>query len=79
MATYQAIGRSVQRNRDNTFTVKVEFMDERTGRAVQMETYTVEALEALNKYVFKDLQALKDRDHDVALNAAIVGVLLGEV
>lgn len=76
---FQAIGRAVQRNRDNTFTVKVEFFDERTQKTARFQDYTVPGLTALKPLVKLDLQALKDAEQDVTLNAAVVGVVIAEI
>lgn len=76
---YQAYGRGIQRNRDNTFTVKVEFIDDRSGKQMKVEPYTVQTVPELKLRIKADLQSLKDADQDVTLTAAVVGVLLGEI
>lgn len=76
---FQAIGRGVQKNSDNTITVKVEFLDDRTGRQQRVETYTVDSIESLRKRVTVDLQALKAADQDFVLTNAVVGVIIAEI
>jgi hypothetical protein len=77
---FQAIGRSAARNPDNTFNVKVELMDDRTGTSVGFRTYSnVASKAALQAAVLTDLQALRAAETDAALNAAIVGQLLGQI
>lgn len=79
---YQAIGRGVQRNGDNTITVKVEFLrDELNGtqRQVRVDTVTAAGLPELKQKVKVALKSLRDAEQDVALNDAVVGVILGEI
>lgn len=76
---FQALGRAVTRNPDNTFTVRVEITDDRTGTSVGFRSYTVATKAALMQLILTDLQALKAAENDAALNAAIVGQLLGQI
>jgi len=76
---FQALGRGVVKNADNTFTVKVEFLDDRTQKQVRVQAFTVQTVPALRAAVQAELVALKAAEQDAALNAAIVGVVLGEI
>lgn len=79
---FQAIGRGVQRNGNNTITVKVEFLrDDLNGsqRQVHVATVTADSLADLKQKIKVALRSLKDAEQDVALNDAVVGVILGEI
>lgn len=79
---YQALGRAAHRNADNTITVKVEIVDDRTGDTVRFQDYTLPSAGfkvALLQAVRADLQQLVANETDAALNAAIVNVQLGSV
>lgn len=76
---FQALGRTATRNPDNTFTVRVEIIDDRTDTLVGFRTYTVASKQALMQAILSDLQALKAAENDAALNAAIVGQLLAQI
>lgn len=79
---YQATGRSVVKNADATITVKVEITDDRTGKTVRFQTYTIAAAGfavALRAAIATDLKALVAAETDAALNAAIVNVSLGSI
>ncbi len=79
---YQAMGRAVRRNLDNTLTVKVDILDTRrpeASRLVRTQEYKVAGLSALAAAIRTDLLALQAGEQDAALNAAVVGVILGEV
>lgn len=76
---FQAIGRAVQRNRDNTLTVKVEFLDDRTQKTVLVESYVVQTVAQVKPLVVAALRSLKDAEQDVTLNLAVVNVLIAEI
>lgn len=79
---YQAIGRGVQRNGDGTITVKVEFLKDDLNsvqRQVRVEAIKANGVADLKRKIKAELQSMKDAEQDVALNDAIVGVILGEV
>jgi hypothetical protein len=76
---FQALGRTATRNPDNTFTVRVEIIDDRTDTSVGFRTYTVPSKPVLMTAILTDLQALKAAENDAALNAAIVGQLLAQI
>lgn len=76
---FQAIGRAATRNPDNTFTVRVELIDDRTGGTVRLQSYTVGTKQALLAAILADLQALRAAENDAALNASIVDQLLGQI
>lgn len=79
---YQAIGRGVVRNANNTISVKVEIIDDRTGQSVRFQDYTlpqVGFVAALRAAVRGDLQALVAAETDAALNAVVVNVQLGSI
>lgn len=76
---FQAIGRAATRNPDNTFTVRVELIDDRTNVTVRLQSYTVASKVDLLAAVAADLKALRAAENDAALNAAIVDQLLGQL
>lgn len=79
---YQALGRAVFRNANNTITVKVEIIDDRTAESVRFQDYVLPAAGfavALRAAVRADLQALVAAETDATLNAAIVNVQLGSI
>lgn len=76
---FQAIGRGVKKNADNTFTAKVEFIDERTTKSIRLQPFTVTSIAELRQKVRAELQTLRDNEQDATLNAAIVGIILGEI
>lgn len=79
---FQAIGRGVQKNANNTITVKVEFLrdvENGTQQQVRVEAITADTLVDLRKQVVVALKSMKAAEQDIALNDAIVGVILGEI
>ena len=79
---YQALGRGVMRNPDNTISVKIEIVNDRTGETVRFQDYTLPAVGfalALRGAIKADLQALVAAETDATLNAAIVNVQLGSI
>lgn len=76
---YQAIGRAVVKLPNGKFTVKVEIVDDRMGRTVRFESYTVASMSALQAAIALDLNALSSAETDATLSAAVVGVVLGSL
>lgn len=76
---YQALGRSVRRNPDNTFTVRVEIIDDRISKSVRFQSYTVSTMQELRAAVTVDLQALRASEQDAALNAAVVDIVIAQL
>lgn len=79
---YQAIGRAVRRNADNTFTVKVEILDDRESGAEKtagVREWKVSTMTELRQKVKTELETLKAAEQDATLNAAVVGIVLGEI
>jgi hypothetical protein len=75
---YQALGRAVTRNADNSFTVKVEILTAQ-GKTVRVQSYTVRNMAELRAAAKADLDTLVAAEKDATLSAAIVDVLLAEV
>jgi hypothetical protein len=79
---FQAIGRGVSVNGDGTFSVKVEILDDRTDKSIDVRSYTVGSLEELQSAVGDDLQAMVSRKvavDEARLSKAIVGQQLGSI
>lgn len=79
---FQAIGRGVSVNGDGTFSVKVEILDDRTDKSIDVRSYTVGSLEELQNVVSNDLQAMVSRKvavDEARLSKAIVGQQLGSI
>lgn len=72
---FQAIGRGVKRTKGG-LEVKVEIMDDQTGKTLKFETYEGASLVIVQQRVKADLDQLVTNEHDAALSAAVVGVLL---
>lgn len=73
---YQVLGRQVTKNKDNTFTVKAEIIDDRIAQTVRFQLYTASSMSELKAAIRADLKTLQDAETDATLSAAIVGVLL---
>lgn len=76
---YQALGRRVIKNRDGSFTVHVEIVDDRTNTTVRFQDYTARTQDALAVLVRADLDALVASEQDAALSAAFVNVLIAQL
>lgn len=72
---YQAIGRGVKRT-EKGLEVKVEIMNDQTGKTLRFETYEGKSLVAVQALVKADLDQLVTNEQDAVLSAAVVGVLL---
>lgn len=72
---YQAIGRGVKRT-DKGLEVKVEIMNDQTGKTLRFQTYEGASLVEVTTAVKADLDQLVTNEEDAALSAAVVGVLL---
>lgn len=72
---YQAIGRGVRRT-DKGLEVKVEIMNDQTGKTLRFQTYEGKTLVNVQALVKADLDQMVTNEHDAALSAAVVGVLL---
>lgn len=76
---FTATGVSVRRNRDQTITVRVQIVDDRSGRPIEIKEFTGMGVQAVQAAVQEDLRTRQQKEVDTVLESAIVGQVLGEV
>lgn len=76
---YSAYGRAVIRHADGSLTIKVEFVNDQTTRTVRITDYTGLTVNDVRWQITQALQDLITSDTDAALQAAVVGQLLGSI
>lgn len=76
---YSVYGRGVTKHADGSVTVKAEFVDDRTSRTVRIADYTGPTVNDIRWQITQALQSLVTSGTDAALEAAVVGQLLGSI